>query len=109
MTDDSRITFKISGQEFTIRATPEIAPQIDKAVKLVEEIIGIYQQAGERDVLRLYLMSAFHLAFELVSFKDHDVTPEELSKIKASIENLKIKVLNACKADVSKRDPNSPS
>lgn len=109
MTDDNRMTIRISGQEFTIRANRSSAAQIDKAIKLVEEKISLYQNAGERDIIRLCLMSAFHLAFDLVNYIDQDVTPEELEKIRTSIENMKIKILNACKSDKVKRDPNSPS
>jgi len=109
MSETRRVVVKIAGQEFNITSTPEIADKIEHAARLVEEKIAAYQKSGETDVLRIYLMSAFHLAYDLMCYTEQEVTAEEIAQIKSSMDKLKIKVLNACKSDDKKRDMNAPS
>lgn len=109
MTESSRVSIKISGQEFVINASNETVEKLTAAARLVEEKISFYQSTGEMDVLRLYLMSAFHLAFDLIGYKNLNLTPEEILKTQEHIDSIRSKILKACGDLDDKRNPVSPS
>jgi len=106
MIEKNRISIEISGQVFTIKAFSEDTERINKAIRLVEETLKACKKSGEVDSLRLSLMTAFHIAFDLMNYIETDSTPDELARIEDHLDKLKLKILNTIKDDHKKKDKN---
>jgi len=90
MSPVNRIEITLQGQTFHLRCPEGEEEQLQEAAKLVEDKIAeLTTGSGLVDSLRVSLMAAFHLAYELLSRNEKDFRHSaEYKKIQKRLKSL---------------------